>query len=217
MRRRWQLVFANGAARRRRAVRLLTAATTTNGDTSSSSRPTAHPPAPSTSGGTLRPPSGEHDGTYSIVVKDNHYNPDYSNPQNGDAGPFFVTQLSAAMTIEWQFQNTNSQYCYYQVDSGGRLPAPVTTTTPPPGATPTCEHTSMAGFEWCVNAPAVDANGTVFVNGEDGVLYAIGQGGIDRGHLFLRQAIGSSYTPVAIDSQGRLYAQNAGQLLVVGH
>jgi hypothetical protein len=49
------------------------------------------------------------------------------------------------------------------------------------------------------------------------VLYAIGQGGVDLGHVFLRQAIGSSYTPVAIDSQGRVYAQNAGQLLIVGH
>ncbi|MCU1279239.1 MAG: hypothetical protein JWM53_2785 [bacterium] len=158
----------------------------------------------------------QHGDNYSIVVKDNHYNPDYGDTGARDPGPFFVTQLSAAMTIEWQFQNTNSQYCYYQLDSTGPGPG-VITTTPPAGLEPTCQHTSVPGFEWCVNAPALDADGTVFVNGEDGDLYAIGQGGVDRGHLFLRQAVGSSYTPVAIDSQGRLYSQNAGQLLVVGH
>jgi hypothetical protein len=159
----------------------------------------------------------QHDNTYSIVVKDNHYNPDYGNTGVRDPGPFFVTQLSSAMTIEWQFVNKNSQDCYYEIDDPmGRTPGTITT-TPPPGLQPTCQYTSAPGFEWCVNAPAVDADGTVFVNGEDGVLYAIGHGGVDRGHLFLRQAIGSSYTPVAIDSQGRLYAQNAGQLLVVGH
>jgi hypothetical protein len=165
----------------------------------------------------------QHDNTYSIVVKDNHYNPDYGNTGARDPGPFLITQLSAAMTYEWQFVNTNSQYCYYETESTGPGPGMITT-TPPPGLKPTCQFTSSPGFEWCVNAPAVDADGTVFVNGEDGVLYAIGQGGVaygrgpvDLGHLFLRQAVGSSYTPVAIDSQGRLYAQNAGQLLVVGH
>src|SRR5207245_1272719 len=39
------------------------------------------------------------------------------------------------------------------------------------------------GFEWCINAPAVDQFGNVYVNSEDGRLYAIRQGGANRQHL----------------------------------
>ena len=34
--------------------------------------------------------------------------------------------------------------------------------------------------------------------------------------LFLRLALDAAYTPFSIDGEGRLYAQNAGHLFVVG-
>jgi hypothetical protein len=35
--------------------------------------------------------------------------------------------------------------------------------------------------------------------------------------VFLGRSIEEAYTPTAIDSAGRVYAQNNGQLYVVGH
>lgn len=137
-----------------------------------------------------------HDGTYSIIVKDNHYNfDDMGTP----LGPYYVTQLDANLRVEWRYQNTNTQSCFY--DGAGQMRC-------------TVDHPS--GFEWCINAPAVDASGTVYAGGEDGVVYAIGQGGVDLGHLFLSMALGASYTPLSIDHAGRLYTQNDGKLVVVG-
>jgi hypothetical protein len=89
-----------------------------------------------------------HDGTYSIVIKDNHYDaPLYcfkDDPicQTLPPGPFYITQLDASLNIEWQFQNTT-------IDS---------------------DHPN--GYEWCINAPAIDSAGTVYVNSEDGNVYA---------------------------------------------
>jgi hypothetical protein len=139
-----------------------------------------------------------HDGTYSIIIKDNHYALSglYCNSFSVicgalPAGPYYITQLNANLSVEWQFQNTT-------VDAG-----------------------SPNGYEWCINAPVVDANGTVYVNGEDGYLYAIDQGSglltVPRQRKFLRQAIGAAYTPLSIGADGRLYTQNAGHLFAVGN
>jgi hypothetical protein len=137
-----------------------------------------------------------HGGSYSIIVKDNHYNfDDMGTP----LGPYYVTQLDANMQPEWRFQNTNTQSCFY--DGAGRF---------------SCTSDHPNGFEWCINAPAVDKDGVVYAGGEDGVVYAIGQGGVDLGHLFLSMALGASYTPLSIDHAGRLYTQNDGNLVVVG-
>ena len=87
---------------------------------------------------------------------------------------------------------------------------------------PARRHASSApsdhphGFEWCINAPAVDATGTMFANSEDGNLYAIGPDGQLREHLLLDTALGAAYTPVSLDHVGRIYALNAGHLYVVG-
>jgi hypothetical protein len=139
----------------------------------------------------------EHDGTYSIVIKDNHYD---------TAGPFYITQLSSDLQVEWQFQNSSTQACVRQPD--GTLQCSDTTADGEP-------HPN--GFEWCVNAPAVDSQGNVFANAEDGFVYRIGQGGVLKTQTFLNQALGAAYTPIALDPGGRVYALNNGELTVLGH
>jgi len=63
---------------------------------------------------------------------------------------------------------------------------------------------------------AVDRNGVVHANSEDGNLYSIDSAGRLVGRIFLKAAIGAPYTPLAIDGNGRIYTQNAGMLFVVG-
>jgi hypothetical protein len=155
-----------------------------------------------------------HNGTYSIIIKDNEYGggPNFGSYCNDDAlcpprqnGPFFITQLDPNLNVEWKFQNTNNQACTRNADG-----------------TVTCvPHSSgnqwpNVGFEWCINAPVVDANGTVYANSEDGNLYAINQGGTLKANIFLQLALGAAYTPLAIGPDGKIYTENAGHLIVVG-
>lgn len=140
-----------------------------------------------------------HQGTYSIIIKDNHYEVGGLYCTRADpicqalpSGPYYITQLNANLQPEWRFQNT------------------------------TISASEPNGYEWCINAPAVDANGAVYVNGEDGYVYAIGQGNTGvftapRQRRFLKQAIGAAYTPLSIGPDGRLYTQNAGHLYVLGN
>lgn len=79
-----------------------------------------------------------------------------------------------------------------------------------------CEPGDTGTFEWCMNAPAVDKNGTIYAISEDGWLYAIDQGGTMRDRIFLELAVGAAYTPAAIGHDGRIYAQNYGHLFVAG-
>jgi len=132
----------------------------------------------------------EHGGTYSIVMKENFY----ATPE-----AYFITQLDPNLKKEWQFRNTNTQSC-------GRGP----------DGKVTCVNDQPDGFEWCVNAPAIDIRGTVYANSEDGNLYAIGQGGVVQEKIFLQLSIGAGYTPISIGPDGRIYAQNAGHLFAIG-
>jgi hypothetical protein len=72
------------------------------------------------------------------------------------------------------------------------------------------------GFEWCINGPAIDANGVSYANSEDGWLYSINPDGTLKQSIQLTAAIGQAYTPVVVDGQGRIYAEKAGTLYVVG-
>jgi len=119
-----------------------------------------------------------HDGTYSIILKDNLY---------VNQGPYFIAQLTADMQPEWAFRNN------------------------------TIDTNHPHGYEWCVNAPAVDANGTVYANSEDGNVYVIDKTGALKGKIFLKSAIGAAYTPVAIGPDGKIYAENDGDLFVLGN
>ena len=141
----------------------------------------------------------QHGGTYSVLVKDNHYETTSYCSRAGNPvctpippGPYYITQLDASLSVEWQFQST------------------------------TIDANHPNGYEWCVNAPVIDSNGVVYVNSEDGNVYSIPQGNsgvftTPQGKMFLNQAIGAAYTPLSVGPDGKLYVQNDGHLLVVGN
>jgi hypothetical protein len=147
----------------------------------------------------------QHDGIH-IVLKENHYdgefgtycNPDSVNPASQvvcantgvAAGPFFITQVNADLVPEWRFQNTN--------------------TSPD----------QPSGFEWCINAPAIDGNGTVYGNSEDGFLYSIPQGHHGtftqfKQRVFMGVALGNAYTPSSIAGDGVVFTSDNGSLFAV--
>jgi hypothetical protein len=153
-----------------------------------------------------------HDGTYSLLTKDNQYGglgsycnddnfcpPDRTtwNPSNPEA--YFITRLTPSLQREWRWQNTNTLSCTR--DSNGHV---------------TCVSDHPAGFEWCVNAPAVDRDGNTYANSEDGNVYVIRNNGTLRENLFLKLALGAAYTPISIAADGKILTQNDGHLYVVG-
>ena len=153
-----------------------------------------------------------HDNTYSVIQKNNHYGggsycgvdafcPPDRTAENSDGYPeaYFVSSLSPSLNLEWSFQNTNTLSCTRGTDGSV-----------------TCNSDHPRGFEWCVNAPAVDSHGVVFANSEDGNLFAINPDGTLKKKLFQQLAIGAAYTPASIGSEGRIYSQNDGHLFVVG-
>jgi len=130
-----------------------------------------------------------HNGTYSVILKENTYS----------SGPYYITQLDANLNVEWRFQNTTAEECE-------RLP----------DGTRSCRPARPGGFEWCINAPAVDVHGNVYANSEDGSLYVIAQGGQLLHQFFLRLALGAAYTPLSIGFDGKIYTMNDGRMFVVG-
>jgi len=146
----------------------------------------------------VTPAVWQHDDTYSIILKDNFYTFD----ENGvDNGPYYIRQLDANLRSEWSYQSANTMSCGVGDDG-----------------TKTCVSDHPHGFEWCINAPAVDKDGTVYVNSEDGNVYAIPQGGSATAtkSIFLNQAVGAAYTPVVLDQKGRIITLNNGKMTVLG-
>lgn len=132
-----------------------------------------------------------NNGAYSIILKDNHYNngsycnnPTWCPPE--PAGPYYVTELSPTLSIQWQFED------------------------------PSIARGHPDGYEWCVNAPAVDVNGVVYAENEDGHLYAIPQGATGVRSVMLEKSQDAGYTPVSMGPDGMVYALNAGHLIAVG-
>jgi len=133
----------------------------------------------------------QHGGTYSVVLKDNHYDVgSYCNDPTycpkAKPGPYYITQLDSNLKIQWQFKD------------------------------PAKDAHHPNGYEWCVNAPAVDTHGMVFANSEDGNLYGIFQGGKAGQRTFMSQVLDAGYTPLSVDGNGMIYTENAGYLLVIG-
>jgi outer membrane protein assembly factor BamB len=141
-----------------------------------------------------------HDGTYSIVSKDNQYYYWFSVPPV-PLPTFDITRLDALLKKESSFRNTNTLSCQRAPDDSVRCAD---------------DGNHAGGFEWCINAPAVDVNGVAYANSEDGNLYAINPDGTEKGRFFLSLALGAAYTPLSIDYAGRIYAMNHGELVVVG-
>ena len=141
--------------------------------------------------------------TYSIVLKDNHYDVgSYCDDPRFcpiAAERYDLTMLDAGLQPLWHFTNTNTQNC--RRDASGSI---------------VCVPHDEDGFEWCVNQPAVDVDGVVYANAEDGNLYAIGPDGVLRQRIFLNTALGAAYTPLSIGNTGLIYSQNYGVLYVVG-
>jgi hypothetical protein len=155
----------------------------------------------------------QHDGTFSVITKDNHYEDSgsycfdetYCPSDRNTYAPdypvaYYISQLSPDLKIEWQFQSNNTQSC--SRDASGKV---------------SCVSDHPNFFEWCVNAPAIDKKGTVFVNSEDGWLYAIAQGGVMTQKIFQQQALGAAYTPASLGTDGKIYSQNSGHLFVIGN
>lgn len=159
-----------------------------------------------------------HNGSYSIQIKENHYggvgsycNDPVACPANRTVvtpsypEEYFITQLSPnnfsknpsrMMPVEWRFKNTSTDTCN----------------------TTECETgTNPNGFEWCINAVATDKAGNVYANSEDGYVYIIKPDGTELNRRFLNQALGAAYTPLSLDSEGRLYTENFGNLIVLGN
>lgn len=111
-----------------------------------------------------------HDGTYSVITKNNYY---------ATSGPYYITRLNSDLIPESSYKSADN-------------------------------------FEWCVNAPAVDGNGTVYADSEDGNLFVIKQGGKIKGNIFLQQSVGAAYTPASIGRDGKIYTLNDGYMFAIG-
>jgi hypothetical protein len=153
-----------------------------------------------------------HHGTYSLVTKDNHYgatgsycsNPTFCPTDRTATAPdypegYSIVQLSPSLDVEWRYEATNTERCEPGGDGGL-----------------SCVADHPHSFEWCVNAPAVDALGTVYAGSEDGWVYAIHQGGSLRDKLFVVATVSSAYTPVSLDAEGRVYALSSGHAFAMG-
>jgi Bacterial Ig-like domain (group 3) len=131
-------------------------------------------------------------GTYSVILKDNHYaSGSYcSDPTwcpKVPPGPYFITQLDSNLIPQWEFQDASTN----------------------------AGHPN--GYEWCANALAVDVNGVVYGDNEDGYLYGIQQGGSPVQRIFLERTISAAYTPTSMGGDGTIYAENGGHLVAVGN
>jgi len=143
-----------------------------------------------------------HDGTYSVILKNNHYGArSYCGLEpfcQRDDERYEIVSLTADLQMEWSFISPNILGCERQDDGSRQCVA------------------QANGYEWCVNMVAIDRDGVAYANSEDGSLYAIDRSGKLLGSVFLKVATGAAYTPLAIGPDGRIYTQNAGTLFVVG-
>ncbi|HEY6912297.1 MAG TPA: hypothetical protein VI356_23155 [Myxococcales bacterium] len=151
--------------------------------------------------------------TWAVITKENHYGdvgsycndnvicpPDRNATNPGYSEQYFLTSLTPDLKVNWRWRNTNTLSCSRNKDG-----------------TLSCISDHPVGFEWCVNAPAVDGLGTNFVNSEDGNLYVIDRNGNFVSRTFTNLAVGAAYTPLSIGPDGRIYTQNNGHLFVVGN
>lgn len=151
----------------------------------------------------ITPAIYSHGGTYSIIQRHHHgFGTCCTDPtfcRSPSEGPFRITQLAPDLTKEWEFTSTSTESCQRN-----------------PDGTLTCVSDHPAGFEWCVNAVAVDRDGVICATSEDGNLHAIQQGEALEQRIFLELTIGAAHTPPSLGPDGKIYSLNAGHLFVVG-
>ena len=125
--------------------------------------------------------------TYFMAQKDNHY-------ENGThVGPYYITALNPNIDpsiTDDLLKVMGVEWRFPLVRDG-------------------------VASEWCINQPAVDMNGTVLANGEDGYYYAIAWGGLTSASQKLIDARDAAYTPLAIASDGTVYTLNSGVLFQI--
>ena len=151
--------------------------------------------------------------TFAVITKENHYGdvgsycndnkicpPDRTATDPAYPEQYFMSSLTPDLQINWRWQNTNTLSC-----------------TRNPDGSLSCTSDHPFGFEWCVNAPAIDGIGSVFANSEDGNLYVINRNGQLVTNIFTNLAIGAAYTPLSIGPDGKIYTQNDGKLFVTGN
>jgi hypothetical protein len=151
--------------------------------------------------------------TFAVITKENHYGeagsycndnticpPDRNANHPSYPEQYFMTSLTPDLQITWRFQNTNPLSCQRNADGSQ-----------------SCVSDHPFFFEWCVNAPAIDGNGTIFSNSEDGNLYVLDRNGQLLNTVFTNLAIGAAYTPLSIGPDGKIYTQNDGRLFVTGN
>jgi hypothetical protein len=161
----------------------------------------------------ITPGIRSHGGSYSIMIKDNHYGgvgsycsvesvcpSDRTASNPGYPEEYFITSLAPSLAVEWKFKNTNTLSC-----------------TRNPDNTVTCVDDHPFSFEWCVNGMAIDSTGVTYANSEDGNLYALNADGTLKQKIFQQLAIGAAYTPASLGADGKIYSQNDGHLFVVGN
>jgi hypothetical protein len=153
-----------------------------------------------------------HNNSYSVVLKENHYGgvgsycndaticpPDRTATYPNNPEESLISQFNPNLIREWAYKNTNTNSCAR--DASGNV---------------TCVSDHPDSFEWCVNSVVIDKSGIVYGASEDGNIYTINQGGTLHDSRFLSLSLGAAYTPTAMDSQGRLFAQNYGDVFVLG-
>src|SRR2546428_2720937 len=142
--------------------------------------------------------------TFAVITKENHYGdvgsycndaticpPDRTATDPAYPEQYFMSSLTPDLQINWRWQNTNTLSC-----------------TRNPDGSLSCVSDHPFGFEWCVNAPAIDGIGNTFANSEDGNMYVIDKNGHLVTNIFTNLAIGAAYTPLSIGPDGKIYTQN---------
>ena len=140
----------------------------------------------------------QHDGTYSIVIKDNHY---------PSAGVLLLQQSGLHASAG------RAVLCFpARRQSAGGMVIPEHDHRPPASqrlrVVRQCagDRQSMG---WSMS-PAKTATSTTVPQGHHGVFTQWQQ------KIFLREALGAAYTPLSIGGDGKVYSQNDGHLFVVG-
>ena len=131
-----------------------------------------------------------HDGTYSIVTKDNFYVDEQ----------VYITQLSSQLHREWTFKSTNPDDCHR--DPNGQIVCVNMASTRPASS----GVSTRRPWTWMATCtPTAKTAGST----------RSARAGTSTS-TFLLESLGAAYTPISVDRHGRLFSLNGGDLFVIG-